>query len=80
MARVIEVKWKCQCVVEEQTFFVRERYDEEGVVDWMERVVQRKLGEVHMKRSPFCTAIKTEYIKIDLPDKDKGIGFSAKAH
>lgn len=58
------VTYKCRCMAEEDTIFVRDRRDDEDVVHWVEHVVGQALAEDHRRRSPACRSSKTEYIKI----------------
>lgn len=54
---------------EEATIFVRDRRDDEDVVEWLEGVASEAIGDDHRERSPFCRATATEYVKIPV---DKG--------
>lgn len=58
---------------DEGSFEVRHRHFNEDVLDWME-VMERALSADHRARSPLCRAVKTEYVKIPVPENAPGIG------
>jgi hypothetical protein len=63
---MIEIKFKCKCMVEESTVNVRYRYLSEDVAHWMKRVVQPALTYAHTEVSPRCKNTEMEYAKIPL--------------
>lgn len=76
---MIEIRFKCGCMSAESSFEVRDRRDDEDVVDWMKQAVEPAMGEFHSRTSPLCRRHKCEYIMI--PDEsERGIGFPATRH
>lgn len=74
---MIELAYKCSCMQDEQQFFVRERNDDEDIVDYMETVVRPALGIHHTKVSPLCQSPTVEYLKLPISD-DKPLGQTSK--
>lgn len=65
---------KCKCVSEVVEVYVRNRYSDEDVLDWM-KVVTSAVSLTHTLNSPHCKENVMEYIEIPVPDKEKGIGY-----
>lgn len=71
MAKQLELLYKCRCMTEEKSLYMRERKPDEDIINYMEDV-QRKVGAEHKKLSPLCRATALEYLK--LPVEGERIG------
>lgn len=60
------VIYKCRCMAEEATVFVRDRRDDEDAAHWVERVAGSAVAEHHRNGSPACRSGVTEYLKIPI--------------
>lgn len=63
---MIEVILKCQCADGEAKLLVRERGEDEDILDWMEHV-KAQVGDWHRERE--CPSSELEYMKIPIPDR-----------
>lgn len=61
---MIELEYKCHCMLAPQKVRVRYREPGEDILTYMEGVVRKGLGDDHRGRSPNCRATEMEYAKI----------------
>lgn len=71
--RLIEVQYKCACMLKDATFHMVERGVAEDIDDFMLRARQA-MSDDHMQRSPFCNADRVEYIKLPIVEDVVGGG------
>lgn len=71
MAKQLELLFKCRCMKEEKSLYMRERKSDEDIIDYMQDV-QRAVGAEHKKVSPLCRSAALEYLK--LPVEGERIG------
>lgn len=68
---MIEIHYKCHCLKQEATVWVKPRGDTEDIRLFMDRAA-RAISEDHRGRSPLCQSATMEYAKI--PASDSGVG------
>jgi hypothetical protein len=69
---MIAVKLKCRCTDSEVELHIRERRDDEDILNYM-KFVERQIGVWHADRE--CTETRLEYVKIPVsarPDAKLG--------
>lgn len=69
MTKWLDIIYKCRCMPKERTIQVRERLDDEDIIDFMHHV-QNAIGVDHNNLSPRCNATSMEYAKVPV-DGDK---------
>ncbi len=67
---MIDIKLKCKCTDGEVTLLVRERFENEEVLDYME-YIQYVINVWHSSRG--CSETTLEYVKLPISE-DKPIG------
>lgn len=77
-ADTLTIRYKCRCLPAEATFEARARAPDEDIADWMRGVIQPGLYRDHLRRSPDCAAVKTEYVKIPAPENAPFLGASPR--
>lgn len=60
---MMAVEYKCKCMVEPDTVYVRYRRNDEDVITWM-NLVTSAISQAHGLRSPTCWHTTMEYAKI----------------
>jgi hypothetical protein len=69
------VYYKCRCMADEVTVFVRDRKDDEDVADWVQSTLGMAMGADHASRNPLCRSSSMEYVKIPVDQgEDARIG------
>ena len=62
---MIRILYTCgACGLEDVGLDIRERGENEDVIQWMNDVVKPALGEDHRRRSPYCLASTLDAVKI----------------
>lgn len=77
---MIEVRYKCICLLSEVSVRVPYRREADDVVRWMEDVVAAAISRDHHQRQPLCTQTKMEYVKIPAPENAPFIGGKPEMH
>lgn len=70
----MNVAYKCRCMPNEETIFVRDRKPDEDIVDWVEQICGRAIAEDHIRRSPRCRSTKMEYAKFEVDPSGGPLG------
>lgn len=65
---MMEVRYKCRCMLTETSIRVPFRRLGEDVVQYMQTVIQPAVYLDHRQRSPSCREEKMEYAKIPSPE------------
>ena len=75
---MIEIRWKCRCLLKEASLRIEARTAGQGVVEWMDEVVRPLLTTAHQRRSPMCSSDRLTYLKIPTPDNAPFLGAQPK--
>jgi hypothetical protein len=70
----MKIIYKCRCMSRDAEVEVRDRRDDEDIIEWMETAVSPALGAYHIRNHPMCRATKSEYVKIPMPENAPFIG------
>lgn len=70
----MKIIYKCRCMATEAHVEVRDRREDEDILEWMESAVQPTLGAYHIRTSPWCRSTVSEYVKIPMPENSPFIG------
>lgn len=69
---MITVLFSCDtCGLKDVECLVRARQEQEGVVEWMQKVVLRCIADRHRSLRLFCDAKSLQNLKIPLDDDDE---------
>ena len=75
---MIEIKFKCSCMIEEKAVHVRYRKFNEDIAHWVEEM-QRAIDFAHSQISPKCLLRTMEYAKIPVAgDREQPLGAKPK--
>ena len=62
--RRTEIRYKCHCMPEEVSIFVRARTENDNIALWMKTVAIHEITEDHKRRCPTCSRDTMQYAKI----------------
>jgi hypothetical protein len=71
---MIEVRYKCACMLAEAVIGVVQRDPQRDVIEWMETIVQPAISYHHRSHSPRCMRQAMEYLEIPMDPASEHVG------
>ena len=71
---MVDVRYKCRCMLVEASVDVPERGPTEDVVHYVTQTMGGVISADHFQRNPYCRAREMEYAKIYLPTGSNRVG------